>query len=99
HHGSLHSFPTRRSSDLVQAENSDDYVKLLVKLSSLRNQISLTGKVYPNVQNEKNLDLILDVDRMDLRAIDRFTAGQIRKSRGFIDRKSTRLNSSHVKIS
>lgn len=69
----------------VQAENSDDYVKLLVKLSSLRNQISLTGKVYPNVQNEKNLDLILDVDRMDLRAIDRFTAGQIRKSRGFIN--------------
>src|SRR5690606_41999861 len=67
----LHSFPTRRSSDLVGAAGPLQPARVLLRLV---------------------------VDRADLQA----AVGQChrhRRRRQVGDRKSTRLNSSHVKIS
>src|SRR5690606_39453151 len=68
----LHSFPTRRSSDLLLDEVEE---KLDIKLRPLSWPISM-GKTFKGVYNLYNKSLNL-----------------------FTDRKSTRLNSSHVKIS
>src|SRR5699024_11845741 len=74
HHRDLHSFPTRRSSDL-----------LLIYLLNERKNISLEGLV-------KHLNA-------EGREVAMSTAEQLWMEGREEDRKSTRLNSSHVSIS
>src|SRR5262245_62617413 len=75
----LHSFPTRRSSDLA-----------------------IPGFLLPRVQNHRRLgpttrDSMGGISRSDPSG-DK-TAGRQRSRQGAVDRKSTRLNSSHLGIS
>src|SRR5690606_41502671 len=97
HHRAPHSFPTRRSSDLMD-------------LAFLRN-MDLTGKI--NVGQLKVQEVEASDFHASLRAIDGklqisdikaqlydgSLAGQLSATADNADRKSTRLNSSHVKIS
>src|SRR5690606_40262028 len=79
-HRALHSFPTRRSSDLDREANLDLYVERTVALWRF---------VHPSVQAALELGYDEFQDRMEAG----FAASPAE------DRKSTRLNSSHVKIS
>src|SRR5690606_41598018 len=84
-----HSFPTRRSSDLIIEERvftlkrknilREGYV-IKRKASSYRKIFKFTQDIFNKIPTE------LDIPQRDL--------AQVRE-----DRKSTRLNSSHVKIS
>src|SRR5690606_41982957 len=78
-HLALHSFPTRRSSDLVPA-----YRLALAVL--VRRDVDLVGLLEGGLEAAHDLALARrhDVDGLEA---------------GLEDRKSTRLNSSHVKIS
>src|SRR5690606_41635575 len=83
-HRALHSFPTRRSSDLVVAAGADA-IGLVFYEASPRNvdlqQAKLIARSIPGLVTV--VGLFVDP-----------TADFVRR-----DRKSTRLNSSHVKIS
>src|SRR5690606_40679507 len=81
---SLPSFPTRRSSDLGQAPLGDHVARHL-------------GRAL-DVVGGAGGDLVLAEDQLlgDAAAVQR---AKLRLDRGAVDRKSTRLNSSHVKIS
>src|SRR5207253_5503470 len=87
-HYSLHSFPTRRSSDLLNAYN-DPF---------------LTPGCFPFVEAEQNSCLFFEAPRsgghvgfVDLtRGSEPWSERRVVE---FLDRKSTRLNSSHVAIS
>src|SRR5207249_10131218 len=73
HHRDLHSFPTRRSSDLGTCNDSKDASRWIFLM--------------PSVKNERASPA-------------RFTRRRAGDARSFFtDRKSTRLNSSHVSIS
>src|SRR5690606_41520344 len=78
----LHSFPTRRSSDLL--EGLEGYKAAL-------NHVALT---YPTSKEGKEAERILNEDLSRLENMD--FKMDLSKN---LDRKSTRLNSSHVKIS
>src|SRR5438067_5659970 len=78
-HRKLHSFPTRRSSDLSRT--------LVLSREQRIEQLSCLGQFAPNVF-ECGLDFRLQHARW-----------RAAHSKTFGDRKSTRLNSSHVSIS
>src|SRR5207249_5292622 len=80
----LHSFPTRRSSDLINTARYGQTRGIMRSLFLL-----------PTVQRE--LDTILSLDPKNTRA--QSLAGNVYMTLPRIDRKSTRLNSSHVSIS
>src|SRR5205814_5452051 len=88
----LHSFPTRRSSDLVQrgaAHQVEHHVTKAVpiflgKIEDLRS----TGRAL------RRLGMMND--RVARQPLDRFLGKEIERR---LDRKSTRLNSSHLGIS
>src|SRR5690606_42025088 len=81
----LHSFPTRRSSDLTMYVSNQTFAVLRADYA-----------FYPGRVGEKiNLRLILGI-----KFIENNKAGSVAyKKNSDGDRKSTRLNSSHVKIS
>src|SRR5690606_40424423 len=85
----LHSFPTRRSSDLAQIKGfTGQGVSLLLQLPEGFSQLSALSRQSGAVQQ----------------CTAALHAGQHRHQGNFqrlkqLDRKSTRLNSSHVKIS
>src|SRR5690606_41468247 len=83
----LHPFPTRRSSDLPQ-----------IDLASLPfDAEEMLGRLRPWIECESPTHDAAAVDRMvDLATCDLAGVGATIER---IDRKSTRLNSSHVKIS
>src|SRR5699024_12399443 len=90
HNQVLHSFPTRRSSDLGNQE--------------VMAVVGIPSKFYPPLDTfEKNLMIaMLDecgliLERRKLRAEKQ--AAEMETQREQLDRKSTRLNSSHVSIS
>src|SRR5690606_41277358 len=97
HHRDLHSFPTRRSSDL---EETGPGIKLTVRPI---NQALIPGDSPQTVSpitlkrliNELNMygakHISIDGERLVNTTVIRDINGE--------DRKSTRLNSSHVKIS
>src|SRR5690606_41828883 len=81
-HLDLHSFPTRRSSDLVYATFSSF--------------VSGSRSSLPSLSTKPNLNAVVDVTELTIRF------KTMNDKTDFIfssDRKSTRLNSSHVKIS
>src|SRR5690348_18216420 len=73
-HRDLHSFPTRRSSDLAARDAEDDVGAVTVVGDGLRELERPVAEIVP---------------RHDL----------LRRHRASLDRKSTRLNSSHPSIS
>src|SRR5690606_41648962 len=88
----LHSFPTRRSSDLADNDGVGDFKGLLAKLDyivSLGVNTVWLLPFYPSPRLDDGYDIAeyRDVDPI---------YGSLAEVR---DRKSTRLNSSHVKIS
>src|SRR5690606_39543743 len=95
----LHSFPTRRSSDLpievnyVDVSNtSQEFEDLLDENPYLSN--TFEDQFIPGMRYTFNLNTQLQDPGEIMYAS---TAG--RQGHFFLDRKSTRLNSSHVKIS
>src|SRR5690606_39305394 len=89
-HRDLHSFPTRRSSDL----------KIVHRLKGdVDAQVTFAGERIGNAEGDPRLHRlhavvkIVDVDFQEL------AIGDWGKFLSWLDRKSTRLNSSHVKIS
>src|SRR5690606_40966259 len=91
-HRYLHSFPTRRSSDLMSALYKSNIGNPdLSWEGSQSSTVALEGRLFNRVNftfeyfDKRSKDLLFDVN--------------IPLSTGATDRKSTRLNSSHVKIS
>src|SRR5690606_39423148 len=98
HRGHLHSFPTRRSSDLGsttgQATGGSESGS-----GGKQNEFMPTAFVPPANMPADLPEVVrmggYSADSAELRIRDAFRAGY----RALKDRKSTRLNSSHVKIS
>src|SRR5690606_41187911 len=89
HHRVLHSFPTRRSSDLPKLSSTK------LPMSYAMALIQLEKKVY---SNPKFVEIIEQSQQKVLRQLSVFDNNYLHPSI-IADRKSTRLNSSHVKIS
>src|SRR5690606_41960296 len=97
HHRDLHSFPTRRSSDLCISVQrvllhrpiyNETLERLLDKIASLK------------VGDPRDPDTVVGPMIDERAAADAFATVQEALEGGAqVDRKSTRLNSSHVKIS
>src|SRR5690606_39881500 len=92
HPRDLPSFPTRRSSDLLQFEESVSFrcspnKSLAACLAEQRDDGRMSQWVLDNYQRVLAADISDQVDSLTL------------SPNWYRDRKSTRLNSSHVKIS
>src|SRR5690606_41708184 len=94
----VHSFPTRRSSDLFDNDEAGNKAaaKYKEELQALLPAVTFTKVILPNkdvnetLQAHSNEEIFIDL--LNQRTTEFFLS--IEK-----DRKSTRLNSSHVKIS
>src|SRR5207253_10443207 len=91
----LHSFPTRRSSDLVIRQHAGPGERIGVPFGTNGPQYAITGcptVVFGpgSIDQAHTCDEWLDVEQLR-------TAADTLSD--FVDRKSTRLNSSHVAIS
>src|SRR5690606_41054976 len=89
HHLDLHSFPTRRSSDLVTDGNADPLpgASILIKGTTIGTTTDADGRY------------TIDVPSGDAVLVFSFIGYVSQEIPVGQDRKSTRLNSSHVKIS
>src|SRR5690606_41322210 len=86
-HQDLHSFPTRRSSDLKQQGIPCGIYLFIGQIVS----IGLFTDAIPKLRN-RNLSFVKSIKQRVLTMMSK-------KIIHVLDRKSTRLNSSHVKIS
>src|SRR5690606_40755087 len=95
-HWDIQAFSTRRSSDLVTAERTDaGDVNAVMARRDLRQEF--TGELAPAVGHVRLAHFLeIDVAFLQLQRV-RFGL-QIDRIGRAADRKSTRLNSSHVKI-
>src|SRR5206468_13085356 len=99
HHRDLHSFPTRRSSDLDAQKKSDpaetEAKSLLARVKQLKQQLDqMPDKKIPELQFVTDKDWLIAVTKNPAE-----TDTDSRKALVTLDRKSTRLNSSHDQIS
>src|SRR5690625_6342926 len=103
-HRVLHSFPTRRSSDLYEVHHGVDITDSAILAAARLSTRYITDRQLP----DKAIDLIDEAAsriRMEIdskpEALDRLERRliQLKIQREAVDRKSTRLNSSHVAIS
>src|SRR5207253_8195611 len=90
-HPSLHSFPTRRSSDLLLRQPSPIAVQYIAVVVVLGQRVARPlprelGELWP-LRYRRDLHAVIIAKRADLS-----------HNRTARDRKSTRLNSSHVAI-
>src|SRR5690606_40947145 len=110
HH--LHSFPTRRSSDLplpgvsimgnnqplASTDNNGQFTVSVAGGTELKFQfIGMQSQTITITQNTESLNISLERATNDLEDV--VVIGYGERERKNLDRKSTRLNSSHVKIS
>src|SRR5690606_41742411 len=99
HHPDLHSFPTRRSSDLL-AYSRLSVIDGAARISTLRNY-PVRREYYPrDIRHDRKFSSRISSSPSSASASSSQTPAALR-SNGHSprDRKSTRLNSSHVKIS
>src|SRR5690606_41625864 len=92
----LHAFPTRRSSDLFSARTvgaDTGFVLTYERAARRHDQTQMTAEVDLAATDGDTAELRISASYLD--AID--LRGVVPEPEG--DRKSTRLNSSHVKIS
>src|SRR5690606_42064638 len=98
-HPDLHSFPTRRSSDLANSQAG--FIKARRRIQPCHSRISRYNKTdaerhtFTRTGLERQRIFTLENPRRQCRNRRRSE----NSSRAHTDRKSTRLNSSHVKIS
>src|SRR5690606_39817386 len=95
----LHSFPTRRSSDLIEyLRQMHDVSRAIIITDRVMVDLGYVKKVTDQLNLRRNhVDIQLFCDVEPDPSIDTVYKGyELMKS--FKDRKSTRLNSSHVKI-
>src|SRR5207302_11096875 len=90
-HPHLHSFPTRRSSDLIHRPGETTVAAPALQGHALEAAQDLHEPVRGGV--------VVDDDDFGVAASNSAIALEIANQREGVDRKSTRLNSSHVKIS
>src|SRR5207253_10291715 len=95
----LHPFPTRRSSDLtaqgpVTIDLRDSVDDIMANQAVADALTEMIGAV---VEEDSRL-VRFGSDIFPEEAIERFSKGDFRRIKDFLDRKSTRLNSSHVAI-
>src|SRR5690606_41024699 len=90
----LQSFPTRRSSDLLANMKVDSIESQHVQIEAMKLAFS---DLYRYVSDPRSMDVTPEQMLSDAYLQSR--AKLIRLDRATQDRKSTRLNSSHVKIS
>src|SRR5690606_41787307 len=99
HHPHLHSFPTRRSSDLKATTNEAKRTECFTSLASLATPPETRTEFKKVLQN---LDLYEGESKEGefvRAALNDIKQKEDQKVEPAPDRKSTRLNSSHVKIS
>src|SRR5690606_41780142 len=91
----LHSFPTRRSSDLTPSSAAPDRAGNLYPPRPARDHRPRAGRFHRigRVHQQEEANVFAPVSRFLAFCMRRGGRG------GRLDRKSTRLNSSHVKIS
>src|SRR5690606_42151954 len=99
HHRHLHSFPTRRSSDLYAIPSDFPFLT-----SQLKGDVHYFASLYMiNIKPLSHLPSYpMTIPSGSCEPSFMCSVGNIRRvvfPSGFSDRKSTRLNSSHVKIS
>src|SRR5205085_10042769 len=96
HHPPLHSFPTRRSSDLhhpfvVGGQVNEGLVELHVLLRERTDHVGMLQA--GNSQDRRAVEFGI------VEAVHQVNAARSRGGDAYPDRKSTRLNSSHSQIS
>src|SRR5690606_41478059 len=94
----LHSFPTRRSSDLRRSEAAAE-INEQHRNARYLPDIALPASLRATSDLDAALAHVLQADRDSLIILGVPVAGMRETCRTLADRKSTRLNSSHVKIS
>src|SRR5690606_41011478 len=99
HHSRLLSFPTRRSSDLCMKYFSDE-IRLVAGIAAASLAIVLSSAA-PHVSAQDARTQALERSIRQLEASLQAVRNELEqvKAESARDRKSTRLNSSHVKIS
>src|SRR5690606_41619033 len=98
HHQDLHSFPTRRSSDLITNWSKMGKRQITFNLSltydtpkeKIEHVVHSIRELLKNHSEIHQETIFVTVDQYEEYGLDIFL---------YLDRKSTRLNSSHVKIS
>src|SRR5690606_39383510 len=91
----LHSFPTRRSSDLV-------ITKATMRIDPIPESRSFLSFLFPDIYAGLEAGRLIMTNRLrpaTIRLYDEEDSKKLAEWVGTPDRKSTRLNSSHVKIS
>src|SRR5699024_12735645 len=89
YHSQLHSFPTRRSSDL-------DILTRIIDSYNHIGEVPENTKLKDKMQTWVGIQLNTMTDQSNSKLSEMLIQGT---TMGIIDRKSTRLNSSHVSIS
>src|SRR5699024_12140141 len=99
HPRTLHSFPTRRSSDLHRATQDIQDLGEFIDTAGTNNLANWSYPVIMSAGGESGHAVLLGVhphaaelENLELSAV-------LGQAHLFVDRKSTRLNSSHVSIS
>src|SRR5690606_42074630 len=93
---SLHPLPTRRSSDLIESEAELAYINKVAASLNVRAPIALRVNPDVDADTHKYISTGKSENKFGI-AYDRVL--EVYEAASRIDRKSTRLNSSHVKIS
>src|SRR5690606_41586243 len=90
-HHVLHSFPTRRSSDLEEGTS----------VAEANTEYRTRNRYYNGVRSHFDAKYAIDTERFwdFLESTQEEELSKLKRSNDWKDRKSTRLNSSHVKIS
>src|SRR5690606_39857686 len=95
---STHSFPTRRSSDLyLQLKEKGDAVNLASLLDEIRARDERDTQRAVAPLKPAHDAILLDSTKLSIEQVLERILGEVAARE--LDRKSTRLNSSHVKIS
>src|SRR5205814_9762848 len=93
HHRDLHSFPTRRSSDLIKTDGSIEMRKFL------KTEVPGSDPRIAALEQEVSLLKAAKATPITTAVIPAPAATLAKKTKRIGDRKSTRLNSSHLGIS